>query len=477
MDTKLNIRCWWKKIHHLLKSLMRIHILTWLTILFVSMLFIEILQTQVIMRPIGVPKSISAKGYTAQVTRQHLIDKMSIISRKAKIPSTYWTDLGRSWSESDLTVPVTGFSIKSIAEYLMDWLPLEIIVISGEILLSENNDKFSLVLRINDKIPEKCRATKEYKNFDEMMMDSAHCVLEILIPHELASYYFDMNILRRTYAYDSDEYKKQREKITDLLFIAMNWSLSSDVGVKADAHIIYGDLYFYENRYEDAIRHYKESIKAKPDQSIAYSNWALTLERMGRFQQALEKHRKAIDVDPEAHSAYTFFGDALLRAQEYDCASAYYETAITLNPNYSHVYVSKGGLMLRIKEYEEAIENYRKAILIDPESAWAYTGWGVVLVKQKKPESAVAKFNKAIEIAPANLRPYMGLLSIYDHPEMDDEKYNDLKHNTYKKVIELQLTNPNRVEHLSPPRSSYKLEAFLDCFGSRVEPLPKPWNP
>ena len=458
----------------MLKPLMRIHILAWLAILLVLMLFIEvlILHTQTIMRPIEVPKSISAKGYTAEVVGQHLIDKMNIIRRKAKTSSTYWTDLRGSWSEIDLIVPIIGFSIKSTAAYLLDWLPLEKIIISGEILLSENNDKFRLRLRINGKTLEKCGATREYKNIDEMMIDGARCVFEILTPHELASYYFEMNILRQTYVYDSDEYKKSRERITDLLFIVMNRSLVSDVDVKADAHIIYGNLYHHEKRYEDAIRHYEEATKNNPNKSIAYSNWALALERMGKFQQALEKHRKAIDVNPEDYRAYTVFGDALQRAQIFGCASEYYEKAITLDPNYTYVYESKGRLMLRMKEYEEAIKNFKTAILIDPENVQAYTGWGVVLAKQEKFESAVAKFEKAVEIDPANLRPYMGLYSIFDRAGMDDEKDK-----IYKKILELLLVNRIRIRYPSTPRPNYKLETFLDCFGSRVSPLPEPWNP
>lgn len=477
IDTKLNIRCWWRKIHRLLTSLMRIHILAWLAIPFVFILFIEILHTQTIVKPIEVPKSISAKGYTAQVVGQHLIDKINIIRRKAKTPSIYWTDLRGSWSEIDLIVPIVGFSIKSMAAYLLDWLPLEKIEISGEILLSEKNDKFNLVLRINDKTLEKCGAMREYNSIDEMMMDGAYCVFEILTPHELASYYFD-DILRQ-YTHDSDEYRKSRKRIIDLLSIAMNWSLASDVDikidtvdVKAEAHIIYGDLYYKETRYEDAILHYKEAIKNNPDKSLAYSSWALALERMDKFQQALEKHQKAIDIDPDDHRTYAAFGDALQRARMFYCASAYYEKAITLNPNSSRAYVGKGRLMLRMKEYEEAVENYKKAILIDPDSVSAYVGWGVVLVEQEKFESAVAKFKKAIEIAPVNLRPYMGLFYIYNRTGMDDEKDE-----IHKQILELQLANRNIVEYINTMRPSYKIGMFFDCLSSRVDSLPKPWNP
>ena len=473
VDAKLNIPVVdGRKMLRLLKPLMRIHvhILAWLPILFVLMLFIEILHTQVIVRPIEVPKSIRAKGYTAEVVGQHLIDKMNMVKTSS---SPYWPSLRGSWSEDDLIVPIIGVSIKSTAEYLLDWLPLGKTVISGEILLSENKDKFSLVLRINGKTLEKCGETREYehKKIDEMMMDGVRCVFEILAPHELASYYFVMDRSRPGHKV-LDEYNESREKITDLLFVAMHWDLPLDVDAKTDAHILYGDLYYREKHYDDAIRHYKEAIKNNPDKSEAYSHWALTLEHMGKFQQALEKHRKAIDVDPDDHNAYTEFANALLRARVFDCTSEYYERAITLDPNYSRVYVGKGRLMLLMKEYEEAIENYKKATLINPKSVSAYAGWGAVLVAQEKFESAIAKFKKAIEIDPTNLRPYFGLFYAFDRAGMDDEKSE-----IYKNILRLQLEDRDRTRSPDTLRPNYKLEAFLDCWGSRVEPLPEPWYP
>ena len=65
-------------------------------------------------------------------------------------------------------------------------------------------------------------------------------------------------------------------------------------------------------RYDQAIRAYKQSLKHDRTQAEALSNLGFCYRKLGSFRRAVQYYRKAIRLDPELAEAYEYLGEAYL---------------------------------------------------------------------------------------------------------------------------------------------------------------------
>lgn len=65
-----------------------------------------------------------------------------------------------------------------------------------------------------------------------------------------------------------------------------------------DAHRFLADYYDYSDRYEEAIRAYKETVRIDPNDLHAQLNLAFACDSLGRFEEAAQAYREAIRAAP-----------------------------------------------------------------------------------------------------------------------------------------------------------------------------------
>ena len=379
-----------------------------------------------------------------------------------------------TWSETDLVMPIIGFSIKATAAYVRDWFPVETTVISGELLRMARSNRLKFYLRINgrrlDEIPEQTPTT----TIDELLMNGADLTLENLAPSILASYHY--YVLTRQ-IYNSKEYLYSRERINDLLFPLLFDDAEVESEKKIESYILRGDLHLYEGRFNDAIWNYKMAVHYDPTRSEAYTNWAIALENMNDHSGAVEKYRRAIRVDRMDPRAYTIWGDALSRAKKFDCAIENYRHARNLEPDYPEVHMSLGRMMLRMKTYDAAIDRFRKTLQIDPNFAPAYTGWGTALTLKREMNAAISKYRKAIRLKPNELGAYRGLIYVIRRSGSKVE----LAEREIEQIVEdydnLVASEGGRLKGRRVVAPTYDSALFQDCSPSQILTLPSPWFP
>ena len=68
---------------------------------------------------------------------------------------------------------------------------------------------------------------------------------------------------------------------------------TDDSMIRAVALCTLGNIFSYEGKYEEAIKYYKEAIKANPNFVITYFDFAYFYELLGRYDKALEYYREA----------------------------------------------------------------------------------------------------------------------------------------------------------------------------------------
>lgn len=166
------------------------------------------------------------------------------------------------------------------------------------------------------------------------------------------------------------------------------------------AHNNMGNLVFKQNRFDDAVRHYRRAIILLPDYPEAHNNLGVALSRQGKLPEAIAEYQRALASLPTYDEAYDNWGAALAAQGKAADAIAKYQQAIAINPGNSDAQVNWGNALLLLGNITGAIYQYTVALRIRPDNADAYLNWGVALARQGKLADAVTQFRRALELRP-----------------------------------------------------------------------------
>src|ERR1017187_4538694 len=136
-------------------------------------------------------------------------------------------------------------------------------------------------------------------------------------------------------------------KISMRLLIAVASLLLAVVGPAfADAASEYqaGANAYNRNNYAEAIRHFSNAIKLKPNYSEAYVIRGNAYDDSGESALALADYTEAIKISPGNADGDSNRGVAYYRKKEYDLALADLSKAIQLKPDVAFSYVSRGNV-------------------------------------------------------------------------------------------------------------------------------------
>ncbi|PRQ36203.1 putative 43kDa postsynaptic protein [Rosa chinensis] len=93
-----------------------------------------------------------------------------------------------------------------------------------------------------------------------------------------------------------------------------------------------GNEYMDEKKYEQAVKHYCNSIECNPADTKAYSNRALAYLRLGKKTKALEDAEKCIELDPKFSRGYLRKGSVLFNISEFTNALHTFQEGLKHNP-------------------------------------------------------------------------------------------------------------------------------------------------
>jgi len=67
----------------------------------------------------------------------------------------------------------------------------------------------------------------------------------------------------------------------------------------ASPHFDLGNIFFSQKKFKDAISHYKEAVKIKPEYAAAHNNLGNALVQEGKIKEAIIHYRKALSISPD----------------------------------------------------------------------------------------------------------------------------------------------------------------------------------
>jgi tetratricopeptide (TPR) repeat protein len=182
------------------------------------------------------------------------------------------------------------------------------------------------------------------------------------------------------------------------LFIIISWAAWTDsitlykhtVAVTANNDILHynlGVLLVKEKRFDEAVRHWTEAVRIRPDQHTIQKALEKLLARLdtakklfnrgnvlaaqGEIDEAISCYTKSLQFRPGHAPAHNNLANALFLKGKPEQALAHYSKAVEYNPNLVDAHYNMATLFARQKRTDDAIRKYRRVLEIDPNHAGA----------------------------------------------------------------------------------------------------------
>jgi tetratricopeptide (TPR) repeat protein len=127
-----------------------------------------------------------------------------------------------------------------------------------------------------------------------------------------------------------------------------------------------GNAFYIKGRTDDAIKHYLEALRIKPDYAEAHYNLGFALDRKGRTDDAIKHYLEALRIKPDYAKAHNNLGLALDRKGRTDDAIKHYLEALRIKPDYAIAHNNLGIALARKGDIDAALKHFQKAFQINP---------------------------------------------------------------------------------------------------------------
>ena len=139
-----------------------------------------------------------------------------------------------------------------------------------------------------------------------------------------------------------------------------------------------------EGRTDDAIKHYQEALRIKPDYAEAHNNLGIALDRKGRIDDAIKHYQEALRIKPDNAEAHNNLGIDLDRKGRIDNAIKHYQEALRIEPDNAEAHNNLGIDLARKGNVDVAIRHFQKALQINPNFSYARANLKKALLLQER---------------------------------------------------------------------------------------------
>lgn len=132
------------------------------------------------------------------------------------------------------------------------------------------------------------------------------------------------------------------------------------------AHNHYGAVLYQKGQVDEAMFHFSEAVRLKPENPESHNNYGLALTMKKREEEGIAQYREAVRIKGDEPAMRTNLANALTAAKHYDEAIVEYQEVLKMNPNNAHVYCDLGYALIQTGRLDEAIASFQTALKIAP---------------------------------------------------------------------------------------------------------------
>ena len=188
-----------------------------------------------------------------------------------------------------------------------------------------------------------------------------------------------------------------------LLGFSVAFNLLAAVVHHGEGHCFLGNALAREGRLPEAIGHYEQALRLKPEFAEAHYNLGLALQQTGKIQEAISHFEQALRFRPDFVDPHFNLGIALLQSDRVQEAIAHLETSVRANPASAEARFSLGLALARTGRTEDAIAQFEDALRINPHLAKAHYSLGSALQLRGRYAEAIDAFRRGLEIEPRDV--------------------------------------------------------------------------
>ena len=131
--------------------------------------------------------------------------------------------------------------------------------------------------------------------------------------------------------------------------------------------------------WRDDVTLWKDCVIKSPGKPRAHLNLGRALAGQGRFDNAMIHFSEALRIKPDYAKAYNNLGAALANQKNYGQAIVHYTKALQIKPNYAKAHNNLGAALANQKNYRQAIAHFSEALRIKPDYEAARRNLALVL--------------------------------------------------------------------------------------------------
>jgi tetratricopeptide (TPR) repeat protein len=155
------------------------------------------------------------------------------------------------------------------------------------------------------------------------------------------------------------------------------------------------------------VRHWRNSftlwnhcVAVTRDNPVAHFGWGWALQESGRGAEAIEHYREALRIKPDHLNANHNLGLALSELGQYTEATNYFGKALRISPNYAEANIGMGHALYQLKEFSEAGNHYARALQSVSNHVPTLRAYALALLGSGRFEDAVAQSDRALRLDP-----------------------------------------------------------------------------
>jgi len=195
-------------------------------------------------------------------------------------------------------------------------------------------------------------------------------------------------------------------------------------------------------RNEEAVRHYRETLRLNPKRARAFNNLGSILQSSGNLDEAEEHYRRALALNPGYATAHLNLGRLLHEKGRPDMAERQYTRAIELRPGFAAAHDDLAQLFQAQGRLDAAAEHYELALAASPDSAELHNNLGNLRFDQQRPMEAMQSYRRSLELLPRQVEAHHNMANVLfllgrldeaiEHfhsaleidPELEDARFN-----------------------------------------------------
>jgi tetratricopeptide (TPR) repeat protein len=164
-----------------------------------------------------------------------------------------------------------------------------------------------------------------------------------------------------------------------------------------------------QNRTDEAIGEFQQSIQARPEDPAAYDFLGRALLARGKVDEAIGLMRRSLALNPRPSSTHRELAEAFMQKGEEEQALIEFEGHLQAYPYDAQARGELGALLLTRRQYDSAITELEQAVKLNPSSPESYNNLAIALSRSGRVDEAIIDYKEALRLKPHSADTHFNL--------------------------------------------------------------------